>query len=208
MVAVRCGAAEIEFRSSALAVTEHQTPTATVPMPAKRTSELHTQLDALLSSGTPLDPVALAQVAGHIAAHFQVTDDEVAILRVTDQGRFLHFVLPEPLQHVGQIPVSSTTTLASRTVREKRGERINNFGSARHSSVFEGVPLASGRGEPIQKIMSAPIVEAKHVIGVIQISRKGESAAYAGEDFSTDDLTELNSIAAKLAPCIKLIPGA
>ena len=69
--------------------------------------------------------------------------------------------------------MTSTHSLAARTAREKRAEVINHFSVIPHSSVFEAVPIAENQpGEAIQKIMSAPLIVDKKVVGVIQISRK------------------------------------
>jgi len=109
-------------------------------------------------------------------------------------GRTLRFVIPERLRPVGSIPLSSTTALAARTVREHRSDIVNNFPIARHATVFEGVPLGRGSGESIQKIMSAPILRGKTVVGVAQICRKGASLSDAGPDFSSRDLSELQKL--------------
>jgi GAF domain len=103
------------------------------------------------------------------------------------------------------IPTTSTHSLAARTVREKRAEVINHFAVIPHSSVFEAVPIAEGQpGEAIQKIMSAPVVHDKKVVGVIQISRKAGSMSEAGPDFTHQQLRELKMIADALALCISL----
>ena len=121
---------------------------------------------------------------------------EVAILTMTPDDRFLRFVVPEKLQQVGQIPLTSTNSLASRTVREKRPEVINHFAVVPHSSVFEAVPIVQEeRGEPIQKIMSVAITHEKKIVGVLQISRKGRTAAEAGADFTHSQLRELKTVA-------------
>jgi GAF domain-containing protein len=114
-------------------------------------------------------------------------------------------VVPEKRQAVGQIPLTSTNSLAARTARDKRPEVINHFSVVPHASVFEAVPLVEEqRGEPIQKIMSAPMIFEKKLIGVIQISRKGPSTADAGPDFTHPELRELKIIADTVAPCISL----
>src|SRR5271170_354637 len=125
--------------------------------------------------------VGLNRVVDMVSKNFAVHPHEVAILVITEDDRFLRFVVPENLRVVGQIPLSSTNSLAARTVREKRPEVINHFSVVPHASVFEAVPIAEDqRGEAIQKIMSSPIVSGIHVIGVVQISRKGRVAADAG----------------------------
>ena len=94
-----------------------------------------------------------------ISKNFGVQTHEVAILGLTSDGRSLRFLAPDNLRTVGQIPLSSTNSLAARTVREKRPELINHFSVVPHASVFEAVPIAEEqRGDPIQKIMSSPIL--------------------------------------------------
>jgi len=155
-----------------------------------------------------LDPKALARLTEKIAAVFKVRPDEVAVLVVTQKGFFLRFIVPEKLQEIGQIPLSSASALASRTAREKKPEIINNFAAIPHASVFEAVPLREGRGEPIQKIMSAPILLDRQVGGVVQICRKGKNSVNAGADFGPQDLRELIATAGVIAPCIPILaPG-
>jgi hypothetical protein len=118
-------------------------------------------------------------------------------------------VVPEKLREMGQIPLTSTNSLAARTAREKRPEVINHFAVVPHSSVFEAVPIVEEqRGEAIQKIMSAPILQERKIAGVIQISRKGRTAADAGADFTHPQLRELKTVADLLGPCIPLLARA
>jgi GAF domain-containing protein len=152
----------------------------------------------------PIASASLAEVAGHVAKGFGVGPDEVAILILAEQGKSLKFLIPEKLQAVGTIPMTSTTALAARTVREKRAELVNNFTAARHASVFEGIPLGRQRGELIHKIMSAPIVAEGKVVGVVQISRKGRTPTDAGPDFTQKELRELTSITGVLGRFVKL----
>jgi transcriptional regulator with GAF, ATPase, and Fis domain len=149
------------------------------------------------------EPVGMERAVEFIRKQFAVHSHEVAILVTMPDQRFLRFVVPENLQIVGRIPLTSTGAVAARTVREKRAELINHFAVVPHSSVFEAVPIGEdARGVPIQKIMSVPIMLDKKVIGVIQISRKGATAAEAGPDFVPQQLRELKAIADTLAPCI------
>ena len=149
--------------------------------------------------------MGLNRVVDMISKNFGVQPHEVAILAITPDDRFLRFVVPEKLQNVGQIPLTSTNSLAARTVREKRPEVINHFAVVPHSSVFEAVPIVQQeRGEPIQKIMSVAITHDKKIIGVLQISRKGKTAAEAGADFTHSQLRELKTVADVMAPCLPL----
>lgn len=167
-------------------------------------AELGQVVDALGKEGSPMESTNLAGVGEHVAKAFGVKSDEVAILALIDHDKFLKFVIPEKLQTIGTIPMTSASALAVRTAREKRAELVNNFTSTRHASVFEGVPLGRRHGELIHKIMSAPIVVEGKVVGVIQISRKGRTPSDAGADFTQKDLRELVSITGVLGRFLKL----
>ena len=53
---------------------------------------------------------------------------------------------------------------------------------------------------PIQKIISVPVTRpGEQVIGVVQVSRKGADVKLAGEDFTGEDLKQLERIAEILA---------
>lgn len=158
----------------------------------------------LTKAGQPVEPAVFAKISEQISKGFEAKPDEVAILALIRGGKFLQFVVPEKLQKVGDIPMTSTNSLAVRTARERRPEVINNFATARHPTVFEAVPLGQQRGEPIQKIMSAPITVDGKVIGVIQVSRKGRNISSVGADFTPKELNDLVALGNKLGPCLKL----
>ena len=161
-------------------------------------------VDTLAATGSAPDSDALGKVARTLAKLFDADPDEAAILRVDIKLKNLKFVIPEKLAAVGSIPLSSATALAARTARERRAELVNNFGTSRHASVFEGVPLGRGHGETIQKIMSAPILDGTHVRGVVQISRKGRSSADSGPDFTQKDLKILTALSPALERFLQL----
>jgi hypothetical protein len=165
-------------------------------------------VDVLEQAGTTPDASSLTSLAKTVAKLFDVAQDEVAILGLSPKHKNLKFVIPEKLAAIGSIPLSSATALAARTARERRPEIANNFSTARHATVFEGVPLGREPGEMIQKIMSAPILEGPRVRGVVQISRKGRSPGDAGPDFTQKDLQTLISLSPFLSRFLKLFqPG-
>ena len=156
---------------------------------------------AMVKNKQTLDLALGKQIAGVIAKSLGVKLDEVAILRLSSTGDQLEFVMPERLARVGTIPLSSTTSLAVRTVRDARAQFINNFPGARHHTVFEAVRLSDEQGEPIQKIMSVPVRAGDKVVGAIQVSRKGTTPAASGADFTRKNLAALEEVAAVLAQC-------
>jgi GAF domain-containing protein len=174
-------------------------------MPSEYIGELKKWMGDLIRKGEDGEYLGLNRAVDLISKNFAVQVHEVAIFVLTADHRFLKFIIPERLQAVGQLPMTSTSSLAVRTARDKRPEIINHFAVVPHSSVFEAVPIAEEqRGDPIQKIMSVPLAVDKKVIGVIQVSRKGKSAAEAGPDFTHQELRELRTIADSLAPYVSL----
>ncbi len=177
-------------------------------MSKQEVAELERLVGELEKETGPIGSESLARVGEYVAKTFGVKPDEVAILALVNQNKSLKFILPEKLQAVGTIPMTSATALAVRTAKEKRAELTNTFTSVRHASVFEGVPLGRRHDEPIHKIMSAPIQAAGKVVGVIQVSRKGRSPTDAGPDFTPKDLQELVSISSVLGQFLKLCTAA
>jgi GAF domain len=137
-------------------------------------------------------------ICASVAKMFGVKKTEIALLETSGtQLRFLH---PPELQNAGAIPLSSSS-IAARTVRTKRADIFNRFSQVKHSSIFEVVKLGQTglETEVIQKLMSAPILDQSGtVIGVIQVSRKAQSPATAGPDFTPEDLQQLKAAAASL----------
>jgi hypothetical protein len=167
-------------------------------------TELERLADALRDTADGTAPLAWSSVAERIAKNLGVKVDEVGILGVSTKWRHLYFLAPEALKNVGFIPLSSNSALAARTARESRPEIDNSFANARHATVFEGVKTVAGEpGEAIQKIMSAPILAADKVVGVIQISRKGSNAATAGPDFTPGDLGKVLALSKPLAKLLQ-----
>jgi hypothetical protein len=170
-------------------------------------SELERLAAALESDGTAAAEVSLPAVADKIAKELRVKVDEVAILAVSNRWRHLHFLVPHVLKNVGFIPLTSNSALAARTARDSRPEINNNFSAVRHASVFEGVKAATMTGESIQKIISAPILFEGKVVGVMQVSRKGDSAASAGPDFTPEELGRAQAICKPLGKLVSHMAG-
>lgn len=174
-------------------------------MPSEHIGDLKKWASEVSHGNHEGEVVRLNRAVELIRKNFGVQQHEVAILGLTPDERSLRFLAPDNLRIVGQIPLSSTNSLAARTVREKRPELINHFTVVPHASVFEAVPIADEmRGDPIQKIMSSPVISGNQVIGVVQVSRKGKTLTEAGPDFTHPQLRELKTIADALAPCVLL----
>jgi hypothetical protein len=159
-----------------------------------------------------LIPANAERIGRELAFAFGVGEDEIGILRIED--RHLVFCYPARLHDVARIPLNTSTAVAARTANTRRAEIINNFALIKHTTLFETVPLTPHKASPqaenaerrprlIQKLMSAPVIGPLGSLGVIQVSRKGESPASAGPDFAQADLQKLVACAADLAKCFK-----
>jgi hypothetical protein len=170
-------------------------------------SELERLATALERDSKSAGSVSLELLAEKIAKELRVKTDEVAILGVSHRWRHLHFLVPAALKNVGFIPLTSNSAMAARTVRESRPEINNSFPTVRHATVFEGVKAPTTSGESIQKIISAPILSDGKVVGVMQISRKGDTPAEAGSDFTSDDLGKVLALCRPLGKLIRVLAG-
>jgi hypothetical protein len=170
-------------------------------------AELERLVSTLSEEAGAVSDVSLASVAEKIAKTLGVRKDEVAILGVSTRWKHLHFIVPEALKNVGFIPLSSISALAARTARDSRPEIDNNFTTARHATVFEGVKITAEAAEAIQKMISAPILSDGKVIGVIQVSRKGSNQASAGPDFTADELGKVLALCKPLGKLVQRIAG-
>lgn len=170
-------------------------------------NEIERLAQALENDGTAAAEIPLPAMAEKIAKGLGVKPDEVAILGVSTRWRHLHFLVPQALKNVGFIPLTSNSALAAKTVRENRPEINNNFSAVRHATVFEGVRSATTTGESIQKIISAPIQCEGKVVGVMQVSRKGNSPMEAGADFSAEDLGKVLALCRPLGKLVRHLSG-
>src|SRR5581483_6349171 len=105
-----------------------------------------------------------------IAKIFEVKSTEVGLMVV--DGEFLKFLFPVELQAAGVIPLSSSA-VAARSAALKQAVLFNRFPHVPHHTVFEQIKLSDAQPlselpDPIQKLMSAPIVgENGAVVGVL-----------------------------------------
>jgi hypothetical protein len=177
-------------------------------MPVRSATEIEGLLDRLEKQAAPPGPENFDSFSGAIAKLFDVQPDEVAVLELRADNKSLKFVLPDKLRAVGSIPLTSSAALAARTARERRSDMVNNFAQSRHASVFEGVPLGRAQGVCIQKLISTPILRDGQVLGVAQISRKGETQQDCGPDFKATDLKALQELNDLLARFLLLVREA
>jgi hypothetical protein len=117
--------------------------------------------------------------------------DEIGILIAGTNGKYLRFVAPRKLCDLGTIPTSKRDSIAVGVFTRKIAEANNNVPLVRHVAFFESVKV-SDKVQPIMKMVTAPIVAQGEVIGIAQVSKKGENLTDAGPDFNLADLRKVS----------------
>jgi len=164
-------------------------------------------VEEMRKAGTPPSDQDLNRLAAQISNGFKARKQEVAILRLSADGKILSFLFPIKLSMVGAIPITTTHSLAAKTIRDKRGEIVNNFPTYKHPTIFEAVDLSDQeKAVPIQKIMSSPMIVEGKVVGVIQISRKARPGEPVGPDFTQADLAQLATVGSILGKYLSELP--
>jgi hypothetical protein len=140
------------------------------------------------------------RVVKHTCSAFGAKADEVAILITTSDGRHLRFVAPRKFADLGTIPITKRDSIAVNVFAKKAGEAMNNVPMVKHVAFFESVKIRDRPAAPIQKMITVPIVADGEVVGVAQISRKGETPAEAGPDFTPADLKKAQTLFEEVGP--------
>jgi hypothetical protein len=139
------------------------------------------------------------RVVKHVCTQFGNKADEVAILMATSDRKHLRFAAPRKFTDLGTIPVTKRDSIAVNIFNRGQGEAINNVPMVKHVAFFESVKIRD-RVSPIQKMVTVPIMHESQVVGVAQISRKGETPSEAGPDFTAADVTRAEDLFHAVAP--------
>lgn len=142
-------------------------------------------------------------IAEHIAENLNVKKDEVAILLLTSTGTVLKFIHPVPLfEGNAAFPADYKSSFASSVLKSMKGKVDNRISESKHLKFYENVKGLDTSGLPIQKMIAVPITYEGKAIGVIEVSRKGNSLDSAGPNFTAEDGQKLVIISKEIAPYI------
>jgi hypothetical protein len=139
------------------------------------------------------------RIVKRVSVAFGVKADEVAILLLTSDAKHLRFVSPRQFAELGSIPVTKRDSIAVNILAKKVGDAINNVPQVRHVAFFESIKLRD-RPVPIQKMITVPVLHQGESVGVVQVSRKGETPGAAGADFTSADVQKAQNLFESLAP--------
>lgn len=127
---------------------------------------------------------------------------QAAVLMVIPEDSRLTFVYPNHLAGGNSIPLSRDS-FAGRVVLEQRSLLENRMSEEPHKDVFERIPGPSGKARQIHKMIASPIFDSTgKAVGVVEVSRTGDSPAASGEDFKPVDLQNLEKCCRAFAPFI------
>ena len=140
------------------------------------------------------------RIVKSVSIAFGAKNDEVAILVLTSDQRHLRFAAPRKFADLGTIPISKRDSIAVNVLARKSGEAMNNVPMVKHVSFFESVKIRDRPAVPIQKMITVPILLRGEVVGVAQVSRKGDTAAEAGPDFTQSDVVRAQDLFSKISP--------
>jgi hypothetical protein len=139
------------------------------------------------------------RVVKAVSQQFGCKQDEVAILLLSIDGKHLRFVAPRRFAELGSIPTSKRDSIAVGVLARRSGDVINNVPMVKHVSFFESIKLRD-RPVPIQKMVTTPLLARGQLVGVAEISRKGETVREAGPDFTAADLKKAQELFDGIAP--------
>ena len=118
-------------------------------------------------------------------------EDEIGILIAGSDGKYLRFVAPRKLCDLGTIPTTKRDSIAVAVYTRKTGEANNNVPLVRHVAFFESVRVGE-KARPIMKMVTVPILHEGQVIGIAQVSKKGDNLMEAGPDFTAADVRKVS----------------
>jgi hypothetical protein len=139
------------------------------------------------------------RVVKAVSQEFGCKQEEVAVLLLSADGKHLRFIAPRLFASLGTIPTTKRDSIAVGVLSRRSGEVINNVPTVKRVSFFESIKVKD-KPLPIQKMVTTPLVAHGHVVGVAEISRKGEAVRDAGPDFTPADLRRAQEIFDGIAP--------
>ncbi len=127
---------------------------------------------------------------------------QAAVLMLLPDDSRLTFVYPQHLAGGNSIPLSRDS-FAGRVVLDQRPMLENKMSEEPHKDVFERIPGPSGQARQIQKMIAAPLFDrAGKSVGVVEVSRTGDTPVAAGEDFKPIDMQNLEKCCRAFAPFV------
>lgn len=136
---------------------------------------------------TEIDYVELDK---NLSKKFNLTQESVFVLSAGKDGKLLEFVYPLWLKGT-MVPIDNRS-VSGRAANTGRPYISNSVQDEREFIVL--ACLMNKKGDPIQKMITCPIIFADKVIDVIQIARRGLKPYESGPDFKREDVEKMKSV--------------
>jgi hypothetical protein len=123
---------------------------------------------------------------------------QVAVLRLSGGGEFT-FAWPLELRPGNRFPAGPS--LAGRALS---GDALieNAVPKRPHFALYERIPREGVSAAPIQRMLALPIPGEGEPLGVVQVSRVGNTPDDAGPGFTPTDAERLSAVLESLAPLL------
>lgn len=165
------------------------------------------EVKAVITMETGADPEERCDKIFSVVANFllqtvarDVARGQVSILMSLPEGDHLTFAYPKHLSRGNLIPVDRNS-IAGRTLMRRSVFVKNDIPREPHKDFYERLRDREGNVRTIQKMVAAPIITPSgDAIGVVEVSRTGESAEKAGPDFVDQDGETLRRACRLFAP--------
>jgi hypothetical protein len=132
----------------------------------------------------------------------RLSPDELAVLMLTPDRTMLRFVHPVELAQGGgnMFPVT-VPSVAGRVVQTGRIILNNVAHEEPHLGFYERIRVGEAKPRKIQKLLAVPVKGADgRPQAVIEASRRGNTLAEAGPNFSSQDQQALEGLATMVGP--------
>ena len=170
--------------------------------------EFITEIKSLESQITPENKLQTFEgmvdlIVDYLAKYFKVNTDEVAIILVTSNRNFLRFIAPKKLYKGGAtFPISKRESISTKVITTLKADIQNNLSNIKHLSIYEQVKTSDSGPKIIQKMLTLPLIMEGKAVGVIQISRKGDTPEQSGLDFTQTDIQKLLELSSSFLPSL------
>jgi len=167
-----------------------------------RAQEMRKELEKL--TGIPAaerQRKAFEIVVATLMKTFCLKPDEIAVLILSEDRDMLRFAYPPELAAGGSnaFPVRFPS-VAGRVVASGESLLSNQVQQEPHLAFYERVPVQGVAPTAIQKLLAVPLRgPASEVLGVLEISRRGQTPGEAGPDFGPEERQQLERLVAAAA---------
>lgn len=144
------------------------------------------------------------RLATVLARAFAVDPHDVAVLLLKDRGQLPRLAYP-PLRYQGRTNLFPVwiSSIDGEVLATRKGRIDNDVARVPYLDIYERICRRAKRPLTIQRMVTAPLLlPSGELLGVIQVSRRGQPPTVAADDFPPYYLLKLRDMGQSLAPYI------